>query len=208
MSFAGPAVIAATGPSFSSEQAKLIEAARARGVVRVIAVNDNWRLLPNADVLYACDGVWWDKHIGAAGEQFAGQLWTQDCVAAEKYQLCFVPCETGKAVTGLGGMGRKTFVIRSGGNSGYQAMNLAYHFGATKLILAGFDSQRTDKKAHWFGEHPPGLSRTHPYRSWLAHFEVLALDLAEEGIEVLNCSTETAIKSFRRADLRETLEAL
>lgn len=92
-------------------------------------------------------------------------------------------------------------MIHEGGNSGYQAINLAYHFGAARLVLLGFDMQRTGGKSHWFGDHPAGMNVPSPYDVWRGKFTALAADLALEGVEVLNCSRETALETFRRMDL-------
>lgn len=36
-----------------------------RGKARVLAINDNYRIAPWADWLYACDGRWWDVYGNA-----------------------------------------------------------------------------------------------------------------------------------------------
>jgi hypothetical protein len=41
-------------------------------------------------------------------------------------------------------------VIGSGGNSGFQALNIAAQFGATRILLIGFDMHAA-KGAHWYG---------------------------------------------------------
>ena len=93
------AVVVASGPSFSVEQAAMIESARASGSWRVIVVSDNWRRLPAADLLYSGDSSWWfstpdpDRYIPIAGHEphflrgvsnleatrfaFAGERWIQ-----------------------------------------------------------------------------------------------------------------------------------
>lgn len=68
-------------------------------------------------------------------------------------------------------------------------------------MLLGFDMQRTGGKSHWFGDHPAGMNVPSPYDVWRGKFTALAADLALEGVEVLNCSRETALETFRRMDL-------
>lgn len=84
-------------------------------------------------------------------------------------------------------------------------MNLAYHFGVAKMLLLGYDMQKTGGKAHWFGDHPPGLNVPSPLKEFAARFDALASDLQNDGIEVVNCSTETALTCFRRASIYEEL---
>lgn len=193
-------VCVASGPSFSSEQAAAIEQARSHERCRVVAINDSYRRLPSADILYACDGKWWDVHlerVKASG--FGGELWTQDARAAQRYALNLVK---GRARPGLC---KDPGTIHTGGNSGYQAIGLAYHLGARRTVLVGYDMQKTNGATHWFGEHAKPLSNAHPYSAWLANFKVLAEDLKEAGVEVVNASLQTALLCFPRADLVEAL---
>jgi hypothetical protein len=192
-------VCAATGPSFNPNQAAAIEAARARGVCHVVAINDNYRLLPRADVLYACDGKWWDVHNPNVRRAFHGEMWTQDVKAAARYGLRHVDSANQP------GLCRDPFRIHTGGNSGYQAVNLAFHFGARTIVLVGYDMQGQADKPHWFGEHPSPLSRTRNYLSWRERFAVMATDLHLAGVRVINCTTHTALACFPMGSLAEVL---
>ena len=93
-------------------------------------------------------------------------------------------------------------MIHQGGNSGYQAINLAYLWGAKAIVLLGFDcSPSKDGKAHWFGQHGPQLTQRQPFDLWQAKFPQLAQDLVSEGVPVLNASRETVLRCFERVDL-------
>jgi hypothetical protein len=96
--------------------------------------------------------------------------------------------------------------IHYGGNSGYQAINLAFNWGARRIILLGFDmGKAVDGRSHYFGDHPAGLRRGGNFRNWIADFEQLAADLKAEGVEVVNCSRSTALRCFPRMDLQSAL---
>ena len=83
-------------------------------------------LAPWANIVYACDGEWWDKYISEAREKCTGEFWTYDPQAADKYGLKKINGNTrGK---GLG----KNGIVNTGGNGGYQMVNLAYLLGAKK----------------------------------------------------------------------------
>lgn len=97
-------------------------------------------------------------------------------------------------------------MINQGLNSGYQAMNLAYHFGATRMLLLGFDMQRTNGRSHWFGDHPGKLNVPSPYDEFVKRFGPLAKDLDAQGVQVVNCSTSTALECFPRGHIFEELE--
>ena len=99
--------------------------------------------------------------------------------------------------------------IHQGGNSGYQAINLAYLFGASAIVLLGFDcSQSKTGEAHWFGQHGPRLTQQQPFALWQANFPALAQDLANSGTRVINASRETALRCFERASLADALKEL
>jgi hypothetical protein len=193
-------VCVASGPSLTDEQCAIAAEARRDGRCRVVVVNDNWRKIPDADVLYACDGRWWRRYVDEVrASGFAGELWTQDRAAAEKLLLNHVAGEPG---------GKSAFreSIPRGGSSGLQAMALAHLFGATKIVLIGYDMQRgPNGEKHWFGEHPQGFTSGDP-SNWIFHFDHAAEVYAELGVEVINCTISTALTKFRRADLREALQ--
>ena len=95
-------------------------------------------------------------------------------------------------------------MIHQGGNSGYQAINLAYLWGAKQIVLLGLDcSPSKEGKAHWFGQHGPQLTQRQPFDLWQDKFPALAQDLAREGVPVLNASRETALRCFERVKLEE-----
>lgn len=168
---------------------------RCRGKARVLVVNDNYRLAPWADWIYACDGIWWDYHVDAVHASFAGECWTRDARAAGQYGLRWI--ESAPSA----GLSRDPKLIHEGCNSGYQAINLAYHFGARRIVLLGYDMGGT----HWFGDHPQQIRRRSDYAACLAAFPALADDLADAGVKVVNCTRKTALDAFPRATIDEVL---
>jgi hypothetical protein len=118
-------------------------------------------------------------------------LWTQDAEAAQQFGLRWIRGE------GTAGLGRKH--IHWGGNSGFQAINLAYLWGAKRIILLGFDMQVSPAgDSHWFGEHPKHQGFLNPtkFNSWIRHLETLGRDLSDAGIDVFNATRQTALTCF------------
>lgn len=186
-------VCVASGPSLTPAD---VEACRGRA--RVIAINDNFRLAPWADVLYACDLPWWDRYHEAT-EAVEGERWTQDERAAARYGLHLIKSTAGHGLSRIPG------IIHQGSNSGYQAVGLAADFGAKRIVLLGYDMQRTDDKDHWHGPHPVGLNPPRHFQTWIINFNRLAKDAAELGIEIVNCSRATALTCFPRKELADAL---
>lgn len=187
--------VIASGPSLTEADCDVI----AGTDWPTIVINNSWRLARFADVLYACDEAWWKVHFAQVTQEFAGERWTQDFNAANRFGLHRVGSRNSP---GLG----KDGIIHQGGNSGYQAINLAWLWGASRVLLLGLDCKSgANQKAHWFGQHEGPLSRHQNYPLWLEHFPRLAEDLAAEGVEVFNLSPDTALTCFPRITLDEAM---
>lgn len=186
------AVIIASGPSAGRENLEPLAG------WPVIAVNDCWRLYPDAAILYACDEQWWDRYHRDT-ENFTGQRWTQSREAAQKYFLEYIEGRSGAGFSTTSGL------ILHNWNSGAQAMQLAWQFGARRLVLVGFDCGPMDGKVHWFGDHPRGLINESPWQMFVTGFEQMAKDCKEAGIEVINTSLRSKLSAFEKMSLVEAL---
>lgn len=172
----------------------------------MIVINDAWRLCPDADVLYACDWDWWNVHGPAVIAGFKGERLVhhghptpdaREIDVARRFGLTPVPGAPGK------GLGTPP-VIHQGENSGYQALNVAHHRGAGRILMLGYDMRRSqDERSHFFGDHPKGLQRDTRYHELVPLFDRLAADLEDAGVEVLNCTRSTALKCFARTTIDE-----
>lgn len=185
--------IIASGPSLTRDDCDFV---KTQGW-KTISINDSYKVAPFSDVLYACDNSWWKVHHETVKLNFKGELWTQDKNAAEKYNINYIP-SIGKPGLGLGS------TIHQGANSGYQSANLAFLWGANRIIFLGLDcSPDKNGKTHWFGLHGPGLSNSHPFERWIKNFETLANDLEKQNVEVINASRETSLTCFKRKFINE-----
>lgn len=181
------AVLIAGGPSLTQAQCDHV-----RGTARVLAINDAYRLAPWCDALYFCDGKWWDWHKDRP--EFAALT----CIRATLDQRA---AETDRSLkwlrnTGRDGLEVEPTGLRTGRNSGYQAINLAVHLGARRIVLLGYDMKLgADGRDHWFGTHPQGRVMTphHFANIFLPAFATLAAPLAERGIEMVNATPGSAL---------------
>lgn len=178
-------VCIASGPSLSQEDVDYV-----RGKSKAYVVNDVYKLAPWADALYACDCDWWDVHK----PEFSGKKYTISEEAANKYGLERVEYDTKQK------WGKEK--IATGGNSGFQAMNLAYIHGAKKIVLLGYDMGRTNGKSHFFGDHPQRLQRSPDYSKWVLAFREAAPYI---DVDVINCSRESNIDCFPRMRIQDAL---
>jgi len=185
------------GPSLSQADVD-----RVRGRARVIAINDAVRLAPWADVLYGCDWRWWQKHAGAPG--FTG---IKVSLSNSRGHLDAYPEIKLLENTGVAGLEDSPTGLRTGGNGGYQAINLAVHLGARRILLLGYDMQAAaDGRTHWFGDHEDWPTRPDVYATaMLPHFAGLAARLRDVGVETINCTPASALTVFPTLDLETAL---
>lgn len=198
------AVVIAGGPSLTVSQ---IDACRGKlwngSKVRLIAVNDAYKLAPDADVLYFCDDKWWgwhSKHLGG----WQGLIVRLDG-GHGNFNDARIKVMKNYETKGLSVLRDG---LHTGRNSGYQALNLAVHLGAKLIVLLGFDMQAQMvngmPKMHWFGDHPGGTSST-VFSQMLPNFPTLIEPLKKAGVRVVNCTPGSALKCFPMTSIEEAL---
>lgn len=169
-------VCVASGPSLLEADCKLVESSG----LPVIAVNTSWKMVPFAEVVYAGDACWWDanhKEISISAER-----WTCSKTAATRHRI-------------------NLFEASGSFNSGLRAIQLAIEFGASKIILLGYDCS-VKSGIHWHGNHTktknPDAAKCHLWKAQFAR-------LNRRGREIINCSRETALQCFPLKKLEEIL---
>ena len=186
-------VCIASGPSLTQVDCDYV-----RGKARVIAINTSYQLAPWADLLYACDARWW-KWNNKAVRGFQGMKYSLERRAAQ-YSPDVRVLRVGKRE----GLSLDPSVLNTGKNSGYQAMNLAVHAGAKRIVLLGYDMQKGTKgEMHWHPEHP--MKTPHLYVEFRRRFETLVEPLKAQGVDVVNCTRRTALECFPQMRLDKVL---
>jgi hypothetical protein len=127
------------------------------------------------------DRAWWRVYGDEVARTFAGECWAP-----------------------FGGDARlRRTGARRQPNSGAGAIALGAHLGARRIVLLGYDCQKTGGRAHWHADHPGGLGNAGTVGHWPALFRTLAREL--QGVDVINCSRATALDAFPRRALEEVL---
>lgn len=198
--------VLATGPSLTAA-----DISRAKGTgAKLIGVNDSYRLAPFIDILYACDALWWELHLkevlntvsddtrlftcsdtnvesGKVKEQMAAQHDVTIVPGEYKPGFCLQPPK-----------------IHYGGNSGFQALNLALHTQAERILLLGLNMSCVEGKRHFFGDHPAHLNRVTTYDSYINEFVNASKDVAAG--KIVNCTRDSALTCFPVMTLEEALD--
>ena len=193
-----PAIVIASGPSLSDEQLQLVEQAHLEERVHVIAVNNTIERAPWADVSYFGDYTAIKHYLPKLKPLTCAEWVTIDRAAAERWRLTHVKPASPN--------GLSLQRVHVNGNSGFQAINLAVVFGATKVLLLGFDMRDAkDGRGHWFGDHPGHLVQKRLYGEWLHKAETIVRDAKQLGVELVNCTPGSALTLMRMADLEKEL---
>ena len=192
--------IIASGPS-----AKKANIAALRDEMPVIAIKENVELAPWADVVYGCDSAWWKARNGLPDFKGLKITWKGDSAhpAAPYPDLKLVDVDAKSDDLIFDPSGK----LGSGGNSGFQALNLAVQFGVKHILLVGFD-MNDRSGAHWYGRNnwQGGNNPTEDnFRRWIRAFELAAPKLRDRNIQVFNASNNSSLKCFERRSIEETL---
>ena len=190
-------VCLASGPSLTRAD---VEACRGRA--RVMAINTTILLAPWADAFYACDARIYRWHQ-AAIDRFPGLKFSLDPTATRH----------GATVLrngGVWGLAADPGVLQTGRNSGYQAINLAVHLGAVRIVLLGYDMDPgPDGAEHWHGPHPNAPTVIgNKYKLFRSAFTTLRTPLEAAGVTVINATRRTALETFPQAPLETVLDGL
>jgi len=166
----------------------------------IIAVGTAWRLAPHADILYHADARWWNYHKGVP--RFRGQ----HKISMEK-TLCQDVAYVNKGAKH--GLDLRPNYLATGGNSGYQAINLAVNHGVKKIILLGYDMKYDeDRRDNFCGNHPPGVTsgyKPQKFERFIKDFNYIVEPLDKLGVQVYNCNIDSALNCFPKERLDNVL---
>ena len=184
-----------------------------RGQGRVIGIKESGlTLAPWADVLYWCDPQWTDAnwqrlhlHTGPhkiCRSQVHERYSATPPALAEKIKAALV-------AAGVRHLPRDPCTplsvgpTKTGGpvDTGGSAINLAYLFGATTIILLGFDMRTT---GHWHDRTLKEPEAKH-YERFIPPIERMASRLQALGVRVINCTPGSELKCFPVQPLEEVL---
>ena len=204
-------IIVGTGPSLTDEAIGALQNTR----WPLFGCNNTYQELP-LSVHLACNPEWWDYY--SQDERLSGgafDKWTWHEPTAEKYGIGYIRGEW------IDGLSTDPGYISYGHSSGYQLLNLAFHYGVREFVLVGFDlrfpggydgaRQRPGSGRHYFGEYPPELrhwTRTNvgPEGELNGLLDCYStIDCGALGIRIINCSPGSALDIFETGNLEDYL---
>jgi hypothetical protein len=179
-------VIMAPGPSLTKDD---VDYVMSKGVFTIV-IGDVGYVNPFADILYHCDAKWWTHHKGMP-----------DFLGCQRLSIEPVPqhAEVKQLILSKErlGLSTETSTVVGGSNSGYQAINLALHYKPKQLFLLGYDMKKAkDGRYNINGDHHPDIKGRSNFPVYIRKISTLAPILANHGITVYNCSTDSNLNCF------------
>jgi hypothetical protein len=96
-----------------------------------------------------------------------------------------------------------------GFDSGTSAINLAYHFGATEIVLLGYDMCGgrwfCDERGRGEWPHPMGRIPEQHFRRHMGPLKAFNADAKAKGIRIVNASPISVVEAFERQPLETFL---
>ena len=165
-----------------------------------IAINKAFISYPNADVLYWTDSrfySWYKNEI----DQYKGI----------KYAIRFNATQNGEVqLLNRGirfGLETRADTLAHGNNSGYAAINLAYHLGAKKIVLLGYDMGNVGGKGHYHEGYSSTRTTSNEIyqKQFIPGFTFIANELKKKNVEVWNGCHTSKLTVFPRISLEKAL---
>lgn len=194
--------IIGTGPSLTRDQIYQAKKYKTFGI--------NLAYQFDVDVMLACNYEFWDWYWDDI-KQYKCQKWTPRIESADKYGLNFIE-EIWKP-----GLSTDKNYIHAHHGSGPQILNIALHYGVKRMALIGWDmnypgkinDRKYEGNRHYFGEYPKKLQhwpKTNPNGDLGGLIkEVETIKPEDYGIEIINCTPNSALKCFPYLSISEFL---
>lgn len=204
--------IICTGPSLCKRDLDIVQASG----IHCIAVNDAYLVAPWSDVLYAADDSWWKWQAEGRNKvwpwsQFTAEQVKRACAEfkGQKVTIQHPTVYGGQDVLvlqndGDDGLSERPDAVRTGKNSGYQAINIAVLAGAKKILLLGMDMRFVNGKSHAHNGHPVKHGES-SYRKYAQSFRTMQTPIAKLGVSVINCTAGSLIQCFPFSTIEKEL---
>ena len=202
------AIIVGTGPSLTPEAIELVN----NSTLPKFGCNLAYKVIPDLTALLGCNHEFWDVYWEEV-KDLDCDLWTSHPEARKEGPLRYIRGEW------LDGLSTDPQFIHYGHSSGYQIINLAYHYGVREFVLIGYDmrypsgyngfAKVAGGDRHFFGEYPKELQHwTRLNMGAEGQLNGLldcyrTIDCESLGIRIINCSPNTALDFFETGNLHD-----
>jgi hypothetical protein len=170
---------------------------RLGGRGRVIAINNAYKIAPWADVLYFGDKKWFGWHHALLHKFEGPHIVTRARITDQAPGIKRVERKASVALS-------HDPTTVSGIDSGANAINLAYLFGADPIILLAFDM----RPGNWHDEHPVPPRPGCYVNDFLPAINRMAVELVAANVKVINATPGGELHCFQRMSIDDVLAQL
>ncbi len=167
---------------------------------RIITTNNSYQLFPFAEFCFFFDFDWFQQHKEGLA-RFTG---IKVSIAEKTKSIPWVRSMIRGAASTLAPK-NATGVLNHGVNSGHAAVNLAVHFGVSKIILIGFDMRIVEGKHNYHNQHEKKMLDNIYTETFIPNFDSLVDPLKERKVEIVNTTLGSALTFFPFLPLEECM---
>ena len=201
-----PVYIVGGGPTLKAHSSKLWMLYQ-KGIV--VAVNDSYLNCYFPDAIFTLDHLWLEKNIGLIkdmpGPVFAAV--DEGNPRTESENLTYLKRTYRMSSSEPSPLSEKPDTITNGMNSGFGAFNLAYLKGAKRIYLLGLDFKDLGSETHFHKgyswHNKTNSNRLYP--DWAKAFHYTLPQLADNKVQVFNCSYNSLLTAFPHKPYEEVL---
>lgn len=200
-----PWVCVASGPSLIKSDIDQIA-----GKAKIATAGLSFKLCPYVDLHFAADFPWWEKyHSEFKAMHPNAELWTQGKKAAKTFGLnqarvkAYSPKHRrkGKIFHKYAGWSATPGEVYSGGLSGFMLLQVVGWQNPSLIVLLGYDCQHgPNGERHFDGGDYDNWSNVDNIHTKVEGFNTLAMECP---IKIVNCTRESALSFFDRAEIRD-----
>lgn len=154
-------------------------------------------------MVYGCDPAWWKHRLGLPKYQGLKVTWAGSNLSDyPDIRTVKIPKDP-KGGFWDAMLFDEVGAIGGGGNSGFQAINLAVQMGATRILLIGFDMSDS-AGVHWYGRNNWSQANNPDetaFKRWTGSILRAVPVLKARGVEVIDCSLQGALQCFPKVAL-------
>lgn len=176
-----------------------------------IGINNAFELGSWIDVCYFGDSRWFEWNRKKL-RTFGGLKITSVSGLSERGDIKTVFWSRDKDKEGcpkMLGIDKNPKYVRWNWSSGGAAINIAYHLGIKRIVLIGYDMcSNSNGENNWHDNHLIKNDKKNEeitFKRFMQGFSVIAEDLKNEEIEVINTNLSSKIEAFPKIKLEEAL---
>lgn len=203
------ALIICTGPSLTPEVIEKVKESK----LKKFGVNNIYKII-DIDVFVACNDFYFDHYWDKGLRDCKAEMWTNSERCSKQYGVNYIRTPADNEIPGLSK--DPSYVHRHHG-SGPMCLNVAYHYGITKMLLVGWDMYypgkvdrfNYNKPRHFFGDdeisgkHFPMTGDDGEFTGLIR--ETCSIKPEDYGIEIINCTPNSAMTCFPMGNLEDYL---